>query len=98
VIDDLSDPSKLKVGPEFLPEALYGPYWVVFAGPTQDNYEYGIVSGGPPMVTGEDGCIAGDGTNVNGEGLWLFSKDPEPEEGTVQVRTLSPLLSRRDLF
>ena len=39
VIDDLSDPSKLKVGPEFVPEALYGPYWVVFAGPTQDNYE-----------------------------------------------------------
>jgi len=47
--------------------------------------QYGIVSGGPPMVTGEDGCIAGDGTNVNGEGLWLFSKDPEPEEGTVQM-------------
>ena len=60
--------------------------------------QYGIVSGGPPMVTGEDGCIAGDGTNVNGEGLWLFSKDPQPEEGTLQVRTLSPLLSRRDLF
>lgn len=26
-------PSQLQVGPKFLPSFLYGPYWVVAAGP-----------------------------------------------------------------
>merc|ERR1711959_694694 len=63
-IPDLDDPSKLRVGPAFLPPALYGPYWVVFAGGENapEEYDYGIVSGAP--------------ADVNGAGLWLFSKSP----------------------
>ena len=45
VVPNPSEPSKLAVGLSFLPPATYGPYWVVFAGPDEDNYEYGIVSG-----------------------------------------------------
>merc|ERR1712174_79619 len=52
VIPNASEPSKLAVGPAFVPPSAYGPYWVVFAGPDEDNYEYGIVSGGPPTVPG----------------------------------------------
>merc|ERR1711907_828467 len=61
VVPDINDPSKLKVGPSFLPSFAYGPYWVVYAGPSEDNYEYGIVSGGPPTNKGEDGCKTGSG-------------------------------------
>jgi len=83
VIPNASEPSKLAVGPAFLPPSAYGPYWVVFAGPDEDNYEYGIVSGGPPTVQGIDGCISGTPTQINGAGLWLFTKDPTPESDTV---------------
>ena len=41
-----------------------GELWVLYAGPTQDNYSYGIVSGGPPKRSGENGCIAGDEEEV----------------------------------
>jgi len=74
---------KLAVGPSFLPPATYGPYWVVAAGPPPQGYEWAIVSGGPPTEQG-----ANDTTCTNtrsgspgvgaGEGLWLFSREPEP--------------------
>lgn len=83
VIPDLDDPSKLKVGPTFLPSFLYGPYWILYAGPDEDNYEYGIVSGGPPKNQGEDGCIAGSPSDVNGAGLWLFTKEALPDQELV---------------
>ena len=66
-----------------MPPSAYGPYWVVFAGPDEDNYEYGIVSGGPPTLLGIDGCISGTPAQTNGAGLWLFTKDQIPESDTV---------------
>jgi hypothetical protein len=32
IIPNPEFPSKLEVGPKFLPHALYGPYWVIAAG------------------------------------------------------------------
>merc|ERR1712188_20329 len=77
--------SKLAVGPEFIPQEMYGSYWIVFAGPDEDSYDYGIVSGGPPKNSGDDGCIAGSESEVNEAGLWLFTKDPVPEPGMVDM-------------
>ena len=79
---------KLKVGPTFLPTSLYGPYWVVAAGPAP--YEWAVISGGPPTVAGS---TPGTCTNVhggsffqgNGEGLWLFSRQPQPNASFVQM-------------
>lgn len=79
---------KLKVGPTFLPTILYGPYWVVAAGPIP--YEWAVISGGPPTVAGS---TSGTCTNVrggssfqgNGEGLWLFSRQPQPNASFVQM-------------
>jgi len=87
VIDDPAVPSKLKVGPAFLPPSMYGDYWVVYAGPSEDKYEYGIVSGGPPTVPGAsgEGCVAGGPNELNGAGLWLFTEDPNPSEETVKM-------------
>ena len=54
----------------------------------------GIVSAGPPMNFGErdpngggafSGCIAGNERELNGAGLWLFTKDPEPEAQVVEM-------------
>jgi len=85
-IPDMEDKAKLLVGPEALLDFLYGPYWVLFAGPSEDNYEYGIVSGGPPMLQGPNGCISGTMDNaVNGAGLWLFTKDPVVDKEMVAM-------------
>merc|ERR1712176_135192 len=55
VVRDAAVPSKLAVGPPFLPPVLYGPYWVVAAGPYSPNdpewtgtYEWAIITGGEP--------------------------------------------------
>ena len=37
IIQDLSQPSKLSVGPIGLPIDFYGPYWVLAAGPGKDT-------------------------------------------------------------
>ena len=93
---------------------------VMFAGPTPDNYEYGIVSGGAPTNVGEDGgCVAvscllhdantlnkasspipcphnktnslcmlllqGSTSEMNQAGLWLFTKEPTPDQSVVDM-------------
>ena len=72
IIPDITVPSKLAVGPCFLPKFLYGPYWVVAAGPSSDNYEWALVSGGQPTVNTGNGCVTGEGENASG--LWIFSR------------------------
>ena len=73
---------KLAVGPPFLPAAAYGPYWVVAAGPSPAGYEWAVISGGPPTQQGATGTCTNTRSGTpgvgGGEGLWLFSRDPEP--------------------
>ena len=42
-------------------------------GPSPDNYEWAIISAGPPTESYPDGCTT-KLTGVNGAGLWLFSR------------------------
>lgn len=74
-VPDETIPSKLLVAPCFLPNAFAGDYWVVAAGPTSDNYEWAIVSGGQPTVQYKDGCTTKT-TGSNGAGFWYFSRVP----------------------
>jgi len=77
VVVDEADPSKLAVGPPFLPPALYGPYWVVATGPIDpdtNEYEWAIVTGGPPNRETESGACIGSGAFQN-EGFWLFTRE-----------------------
>jgi lipocalin len=60
-------PSKLAVGPCFLPKFVAGPYWVVAYDETKG---YALISGGQPKIQGTDGCKTGTGTNNSG--LWIF--------------------------
>merc|ERR1711916_308864 len=63
-IKDLNDPSKLLVGPTFIPDLFRGDYWVLAVGAT---YDWALVSGGPPTIdAGEAGCQTGTGTNGSG--------------------------------
>jgi lipocalin len=57
---------------KFFNPFLLGPYWVIAAGPTYDNYEWALVSGGQPTIPTENGCRTG--TSTNGSGLWIFSR------------------------
>jgi hypothetical protein len=62
--------------PCFLPNILAGPYWVIAAGPKQTNYEWAIISGGPPTAKQPDGNCTTKTTGTNGSGLWLFTRSP----------------------
>ncbi|EEH54488.1 uncharacterized protein MICPUCDRAFT_41142 [Micromonas pusilla CCMP1545] len=96
VIDPDADddaPSKLRVGPRFLPRFLYGPYWVVAVSPSEPRdesdpvgpgYDWAIVSGGQPTIpTGDDGkCRTGSGQNDSG--FWLFTREKIASEATLE--------------
>ena len=86
IIPDLSDPSKLLVGPIEIPPALYGPYWVVAVGGAADDepYQWAVISGGPPTIPSNGACRTRSST-VNKSGLWLFHRNPLPSTDDVQV-------------
>ena len=88
IIPDHNDPSKLAVGPCNIPHFLFGPYWVVAAGPSLDNYQWALVSGGQPTIETPYGCKTGVGEN--GSGLWVLSRTPvAPEDQVDQVLTIA---------
>ena len=73
-VPDLSDPSKLAVGPIAVPESLYGPYWVLaVGGGDAAQYGWAVISGGPPTVPSGGACRTRSRT-VNNSGLWLFHR------------------------
>jgi len=81
VVRDAEEPSKLAVGPPFLPPILYGPYWVVAAGPYSPDdvewtgsYEWAIITGGEPGQETSNGKCIGTG-NFQNEGFWLFTRE-----------------------
>lgn len=62
-------------------------------GPSEDEdlgYDWAIVSGGPPEFDGDDGCKTGSDLlrdfQVNGVGLWLFSRKPVDPTNTEIMR------------
>lgn len=85
-IKDLNDPSKLLVGPTFIPDLFRGDYWVLAVGAT---YDWALVSGGPPTIdAGEAGCRTGTGTN--GSGLWILSRTQvAPADQVAMVEDLA---------
>jgi apolipoprotein D and lipocalin family protein len=85
-IVDLTEPSKLLVGPPQLPVPFRGPYWVVAI--SEQPYEWAIVSGGPPTSQGSDGCLTpglGFNPNGNGEGVFLLTREPVAPNSTVDM-------------
>lgn len=76
---DQVDGAKLRVAPCFLPKWFAGPYWVL----EFDNTEgWALISGGEPDVEGEDGyCKTGTGTNDSG--LWIFTREQQPDQALV---------------
>eukprot|EP00494_Astrolonche_serrata_P028036 UN28301 len=57
-----SEPAKLLVAPCFLPNQFLknADYWIVAAGPSSDNYEWAIISGGEATTPAEDGLCTND--------------------------------------
>lgn len=68
--------------------AVFGPYWVMAVGTDQTTGQYiwAIVSAGLPSTPSNGACRTGsaDGSRpqVNGEGLWLFSRQPDDPANT----------------
>lgn len=94
--------SKLSVGPGFLAglartglgSNVFGPYWVVDFAP---DYSWAIISGGPPKVALPGGCSAGRPSgqsflDINGSGLWLFSRKPVDPEAAAVMRSRAAAL------
>jgi len=87
-VTDSSDPSRLLVAPCFLPVALGGKYWVIGVGVSSSGqYEWAVVSGGPPTEKYSDGCTTG--TGYFNSGLWIFSRTPVlSDEKLAEATTL----------
>ncbi|KAJ3413362.1 hypothetical protein HDV05_008144 [Chytridiales sp. JEL 0842] len=93
-IRNRAEPSKLTVAPAFIPARFGGPYWVVKTGPlnTQGQYEWALVSGGPPNQSSNGLCVANAGFNFNGngQGLWIFTRAQVADEALVnELRALA---------
>lgn len=73
-IFNTSEPQKLFVSPCFLPNYFAGPYWVLDAGPSSDNYEWAIVGGGVPTIPFKNNTCQYKTTGFKNSGLWLFSR------------------------
>ena len=89
VIKDPSQPSKLEVGPKFLPHILYGPYWVVAAGSVGEDgttlveganaageYTWAVISGGQPTKVST-------GSNICGKDMYKLFGKCLPKVGAV---------------
>jgi len=79
-------PAAVKVAPCGLPKSFSGDYWVVEAGPTQDNYDWAIISAGQPSVKLSDGLCTTP-TYCSGPaqaacGLWLVTRQQVPSAAT----------------
>lgn len=72
-IPDSNVSSKLLVAPCFLPNIFAGDYWVIDAGPSSNNYQYAIVSGGQPTIQLKDGCTTST-NGTNDSGFWFFTR------------------------
>jgi lipocalin len=70
-------PAKLRVGTCLLPTFFSGDYWVLAAGPSNEDYDWAIVSGGQPRsrLSSYGECS----TN----GLWLLSRNPSYNKSQV---------------
>ena len=77
--------SKLKVGPKFVPRALYGDYWIVAY--EEGESGWAIISGGQPTIFVSDGlCTTESANNVRNQGgLWLFTREKEVSEELVET-------------
>ncbi|KAI8839933.1 Calycin-like protein [Chytridium lagenaria] len=90
-IRDASRPSKVSVGPEFLPGFLGGPYWVVATGPiVNGEYQWSIVSGGAPNQESNGKCVANSPFAQiiqvpNGQGLWIFTRERLPGADAIKA-------------
>ena len=82
-IPNTSVSSKLLVAPCFLPNLFGGDYWVIIAGPSSDNYQYAVVSGGQPLVQYPDGCTTRNDT-MNNARLWLFTREQNPSKNLIE--------------
>jgi hypothetical protein len=60
---------------------------VVAAGPSATDYEWAIITGGPPTQQGANGkCTLPMGSiNGNGEGFWLFFRNPTPSQAEIDA-------------
>ncbi len=89
IVPDPDVPSKLAVGPRFLPNSLRGPYWIVAVSPPTPHgeddhlgglgYDWAVISGGQPAVPGiEPGTCRPKPTRTNARGLALFPPHATP--------------------
>lgn len=55
-------------------------YWVVFV---SEDYQWAIVTGGPPTKPSNDKCTTAT-IGINNVGVWLLHRDPEPPANVVE--------------
>jgi lipocalin len=84
-IPNTNHSEKILVAPCFLPNIFGGPYWIVLAGPYQNDYKWAVVSGGQPTVQVTNSTCTTKTTGVNGSGLWIFSRTKVLDQDTLKM-------------
>ena len=65
--------------------AFAGPYWIVAIDTTNiDDPQWAIVAGGPPTVESNGKCLY-NREGFNGNGLWLFHRQPIAPTADVEA-------------
>ena len=87
-VPNKTETGKLIVAPCFLPNIFGGPYWVLYAGPDPDNYQWAIVIGGQPTycptnTTNTIPCTTHE-TGINNSGLWIFSRERVMDDKIIE--------------
>ena len=89
-----TEPAKITVG-FFTPFLIRARYWVVAAGSYVDillgeetvnqttDYEWAIITGGPPSRDGANGTCKPNPGILNFLGMWMFTRDSVPPEGVI---------------
>lgn len=89
---DQVDGAKLQVAPCWLPTSAAGPYWVLeFAEDDPNLGTYALISGGAPGVeatpdpSNPDDKKCRTGTGINDSGLWIFTREQNPDGAVVDA-------------
>lgn len=83
---DPADPSKLSVGPCFLSDKFWGPYWIVSYNETRG---YAVISGGQPFLPSDDeeekeaGLCTTLQKTMNYSGLWIFTRQQQRDQALI---------------
>ena len=77
-------PARLLVAPCWITSSFAGKYWIIALGEKKGQYEWAVVSGGPPTEEFDDGKCTTN-TGLLDSGLWILSRENILDPETLKI-------------